>query len=271
MEKNSNSTQDGPDTTRTSSASSSEATAIATANADASSTADAKTKLGADVQKNAPRVVKHMNDDHGDSLLAYVLAFATGVENSSSDDDVDDHQLLLRQVLNGTRTMDSAKLTGIDVDGFLLEIVVVAVRSDGGADHLVLSNVRVPYDRPLQNARDLHAIAVAMHRKAYDKLGMWYKARNGYYQQVFKMVAFATYKSVRKQVRTRTPTPTRNRTAAVVGLTAAAAGAGCYYYYFFHRLSSVSDGNKGVASSTVAAAAAVEPLIRRPNDASSKY
>merc|ERR1712238_13720 len=77
-----------------------------------------------------------------------------------------------------------------------------------------VSNVRVPYDRPIQHAKELHHIAIRMHRAAYDKLGIWYKTKNGYYAQVVKMVAGGSYKSMKKNKKT---------TTAVVVVGAAAA------------------------------------------------
>ena len=136
--------------------------------------AAARAKLEADVAKSAKRVMKHMNDDREDSLVAYVLAFATGVEGTDPTKDKED--ALLRNVQRGRLSISSAQLTSVDADGFVLEIKLLETQS---SDVLVLSNVRVPYHEPISSARDLHHIAVAMHEMAYDRLGVWYKTKSG--------------------------------------------------------------------------------------------
>lgn len=194
-----------------------------------------KVKLEKDIRKNTPRVMKHMNDDHEDSLIAYVLAFATGVEghienNSNSHKEA----AQLQQVLDGRRTIISAKLTDIDSNGFLLEISTVEV-GENDHDHSSLckvSNVRVPYDRPIQKAKDLHQIAIGMHRSAHDKLGIWYKTKNGYYQQVAKMVTVLSYKSLKKN----------KKTVVMVGATAVAVG------YFYLGLGNNKKGSDNISS-----------------------
>merc|ERR1712216_204063 len=55
-------------------------------------------------------------------------------------------------------------------------------------------------DEPINSAKDLHVTAVRMHRNAYDKLGILYKAKNGYYKQVMKFIAFKSYKMIRNSV-----------------------------------------------------------------------
>merc|ERR1740130_1226238 len=76
--------------------------------------------------------MKHMNEDHEDSLIAYVLAFATGVEGHIEKMHSTSHKeaAQLQQVLDGERTIISAKLTDIDSTGFLLEISTVEVGSE---------------------------------------------------------------------------------------------------------------------------------------------
>merc|ERR1740130_666661 len=172
--------------------------------------------------------MKHMNEDHEDSLIAYVLAFATGVEGHIENMHSNSHKeaAQLQQVLDGGRTILSAQLTDIDSTGFLLEISTVEVgTSENKNDHSSLctskvSNVRVPYDRPIQKAKDLHQIAIRMHRSAYDKLGIWYKTKNGYYQQVATMVTVLSYKSLKKN---------KKIVVMVVGVTAAVAAVGYFY------------------------------------------
>jgi len=161
---------------------------------------DAATKraeLEAEISNRGKRVMSHMNADHEDSLVAYVLAFATGVEGT--DPELDKEDALLRNVQKGMLTITSAQLTAVDADGFLLEIKAAETDTPGEkCEVLTLSNVRVPYDKPIESAKDLHHTAIAMHQKAYHKLGIWYKTKNGYYKQVAKMVAFLSYKAVRK-------------------------------------------------------------------------
>merc|ERR1740130_1573630 len=181
--------------------------------------------------------MKHMNDDHEDSLIAYVLAFATGVEghienNSNSHKEA----AQLQQVLDGRRTIISAKLTDIDSNGFLLEISTVEV-GENDHDHSSLckvSNVRVPYDRPIQKAKDLHQIAIGMHRSAYDKLGIWYKTKNGYYHQVATMVTALSYKSLKKN---------KKPLLWLVGVTATVAAVGYFYLGLGNNKKVGSDNN----------------------------
>ena len=161
---------------------------------------DAATKraeLEAEISNRGKRVMSHMNADHEDSLVAYVLAFATGVEGT--DPELDKEDALLRNIQKGMLAIASAQLTAVDADGFLLEIKALETITAGEkSEILTLSNVRVPYDKPIESAKDLHHIAIAMHQKAYHKLGIWYKTKNGYYKPVAKMVAFKSYKAVQK-------------------------------------------------------------------------
>ncbi len=151
-----------------------------------------RAKLKASVAKSASRVIKHMNEDHEDSLVAYVLAFATGVEGTDPTKDKED--ALLRNVQKGMLSISSAKMTEVDVDGFVIEITLL---ENPGSNTLVLSNVRVPYHQPIQSARDLHHTAVAMHEMAYDKLGIWYKTKTGYYAKALKSTAIRSYDSMK--------------------------------------------------------------------------
>merc|ERR1740130_2033346 len=200
--------------------------------------------------------MKHMNDDHEDSLIAYVLAFATGVEghienNSNSHKEA----AQLQQVLDGARTIISAKLTDIDSNGFLLEISTVEV-GENDHDHSSLckvSNVRVPYDRPIQKAKDLHQIAIGMHRSAHDKLGIWYKTKNGYYQQVATMVTVLSYKSLKKNKKT---------VVMVAGATAVAVAVG-YFYLGLGNNKQGSDNNNSSDNNLSRSATTKEMLKSR--------
>lgn len=149
-------------------------------------------QLEADIQKSAPRVMRHMNDDHGDSLKAYALAFG--------------------QHPDASRTK-SAILTGLETEGFILELTL----EDGSK----VSDVLVPYDRRIQSAKELHKIAVDIHVKAFAELGVAYKITSGYYTTAFKMMGFQAYKSAKKRP---------YETMTIVALTVLAAGYGyCRY------------------------------------------
>eukprot|EP00531_Pseudo-nitzschia_arenysensis_P010993 CAMPEP_0116121910 /NCGR_PEP_ID=MMETSP0329-20121206/3941_1 /TAXON_ID=697910 /ORGANISM="Pseudo-nitzschia arenysensis, Strain B593" /LENGTH=216 /DNA_ID=CAMNT_0003615739 /DNA_START=56 /DNA_END=706 /DNA_ORIENTATION=+ len=152
-----------------------------------------RAKLEASVAKSASRVMKHMNEDHEDSLVAYVLAFATGVEGTDPTKDKED--ALLRNVQKGRLSISSAKMTAVDAGGFVIEIKLL---ENPESNTLVLSNVRVPYHKPIQSARDLHHTAVAMHEMAYEKLGVWYKTKSGYYAKALKSATVRSYESLKK-------------------------------------------------------------------------
>lgn len=163
--------------------------------------------LDADIQQSAPRVMKHMNGDHPDSLKAYVLAFGTPAGDC--------------------RRCESAVLTGLDVDGFLMEIVVkgrdLATCSPGSMGGVIVVKVRVPYDRPLQSAKDLHQVAIRMHMSAYRKLGVWYKIRTGYYSRAFRMIGAEVTKTLGKaKTRETIRTVATKSTVFLLGSIAAA-------------------------------------------------
>jgi len=139
----------------------------------ATTTKQDQEELEAELQKRAPRVIKHMNDDHMDSVKAYSMAFG-------------EHPRCVKET-------KSAILTGLDREGFVLQVTL--------DDETVLENVRVRYQGQVKTAKDLHMEAIGMHRKAYDKLGVWYKLSNGYYTQAAQMVGFQLYKNAKKQPR----------------------------------------------------------------------
>mmetsp|Transcript_30572 Transcript_30572/g.36347 ORF Transcript_30572/g.36347 Transcript_30572/m.36347 type:complete len:173 (-) Transcript_30572:344-862(-) len=124
--------------------------------------------LEKELQKRAPRVMSHMNGDHQDSIKAYALAFG-------------DHPDCVNT--------ESAILTGLDRNGFLLEVTL----SNGTK----LDNVRVPYVGDVTSGKDLHMMAIKLHRLAYDKIGFVYKIKNGYYKQVAQMIGFQAYKKMK--------------------------------------------------------------------------
>jgi hypothetical protein len=161
-----------------------EETDATTSSSTSTSAVVSPSSLEDDIQKSASRVMNHMNMDHADSLKAYVLAFGTPVEDCIH--------------------CESAILTGLDRYGFILEIIVKGNNDTNGTtdptkgennnDDKMLrrrtttKTVRVPYDRPLESAKELHQVAVRMHLAAYNKLGVWYKIRTGYYSRAFKMI-----------------------------------------------------------------------------------
>merc|ERR1740117_2646838 len=209
--------------------------------------------------------MKHMNEDHEDSLIAYVLAFATGVEGHIENMHSNSHKeaAQLQQVLDGGRTIISAKLTDIDSTGFLLEISTVEVGSEKNKnDHdpssslctSKVSNVRVPYDRPIHKSKDLHQIAIRMHRSAYDKLGIWYKTKNGYYKQVATMVTVLSYKSLKKN---------KKIVVMVVGVTAAVAAVGYFYLGLGTNTKKGSDNNNSSNNNLTRSATTKEMLKSR--------
>jgi hypothetical protein len=87
---------------------------------DEDTAATKRAELEADISKRGKRVMTHMNADHEDTLVAYVLAFATGIEGT--DPELDKEDALLRNIRKGMLTITSAQLTAVDADGFLLEI-----------------------------------------------------------------------------------------------------------------------------------------------------
>ena len=90
-------------------------------------------KLEEELQQRAPRVLKHMNDDHEDSIKAYALAFGEYPSSSSKTEKID---------------VNYAKITGLDRHGFFLRVTL--------KDGTILDNVRVPYQGSVTCAKDLH-------------------------------------------------------------------------------------------------------------------
>ena len=124
-----------------------------------------------DIQKRAPIVIKNMNQDHPDSLRAYVMAFG---ENTRC----------------AKETME-AKLIAMDRYGLFLDVTL----NDG----TILSKIRVYYQGKVSSAKDLRTEAINMHRLAYFKLGIWYKIKNGYYQQLAKVSVLKACKEAKRK------------------------------------------------------------------------
>ena len=105
--------------------------------------------LAEGLEKSAARICKHMNEDHGDSILAYAHFYAK------------------------LPTAVSAQMTGLTVTGFELDVRM--------ADGTIKSKVLVPYDPPLESAPQVRKVAVSMHFAAYNGLGFRYKLAKGFY------------------------------------------------------------------------------------------
>ena len=105
--------------------------------------------LEADVAKSATRVIKHMNDDHADSLLAYAAFFG------------------------GLHDARSARMTGLTSKGFELSVTM--------ADGTVRERVLIAYLTPLKSAGEVRKLAVSMHFAAYNGLGIKFKLAHNYY------------------------------------------------------------------------------------------
>jgi Protein of unknown function (DUF2470) len=143
--------------------------------------------LEEDLRRIEPRILRHMNEDHPDSLRAYVLAFGTPTVES--------------------RGCQSAVLTGLDSRGFVLEIVTTTTATSSTTmppSVTTTATVRVPYDRPPRTAGDLHGTAVRMHTMAYSKLGFWYKIRTGYYNKAVRLMGNEMNKILGKAKATET-------------------------------------------------------------------
>merc|ERR1712238_47210 len=88
----------------------------------------------------------------------------------------------------------------VDIDRFLIEIVLQAEKDDNENENenknhdedrnIIISNIRVPYDRIMQHPHELHVIALALHQQAYHKLGISYKMKHGYYRPALHSKAF---------------------------------------------------------------------------------
>jgi hypothetical protein len=85
---------------------------------------------------SAPRIIGHMNADHGPALRLYARAFTSAPD------------------------ADKATMTAVDRHGF--ELTVVTPRGIGPA--------RIAFERPLTQADDIRAIFVALTRSAEAKL-----------------------------------------------------------------------------------------------------
>ena len=107
-------------------------------------------KLAEGLAKAEHRISKHMNEDHGASVLAYAHHFA------------------------GMPTAVAATMSGINTEGFLLTVEL----PNGDVKEGVLA----PFSAPLATAAGVRKVAVAMHHEAFRELGFAYRLSRGYYQ-----------------------------------------------------------------------------------------
>ena len=116
--------------------------------------------LAEGLAKAEARIAKHMNEDHGASVLAYAHHFA------------------------GFPSATAATMTGVTVDGFILSIAM--------PDGSIKRNVLVPYTAPLKTAAGVRKVAVAMHVQAFAELGFAYRLSRGYYSGAFRQIVHHT-------------------------------------------------------------------------------
>lgn len=124
------------------------------------------------LQDEAPAIIKDMNENHQDVLVALSMAFG-------------DHPRCFKET-------DSAVLTGIDRDGFLLD---VTLKTQNGNKEMaaILKDVRVKYQGPVKTVEDMHKEQKSLPQLAFDKLGYKYKVVNGYYTKTIKESIKDTY------------------------------------------------------------------------------
>lgn len=128
------------------------------------------------LQEVAPSFLKRMNESHSDIIEAFSMAFGDHVRCSLET--------------------DSAVLTGLDRDGFLLD---VTLKTQNGIKEMaaILRDVRVPYQGEVKSVEDLYVVAERMQKQAFDKLGFLHKARNGYYPKAAKKSLIQTFKAAK--------------------------------------------------------------------------
>ena len=120
----------------------------------AAATAAATAKLEAALAKSAARIAKHMNEDHGMSVLAYAHMWFD-------------------------KRATAATMTGLNAKGFLLRVSM--------PDAAVHENVLIKYTSALNGAGQVRKVAVAMHFEAFHGLGIGYRIKSGYYKHYAQM------------------------------------------------------------------------------------
>eukprot|EP00930_Biecheleria_cincta_P105365 TRINITY_DN98031_c0_g1_i1.p2 TRINITY_DN98031_c0_g1~~TRINITY_DN98031_c0_g1_i1.p2 ORF type:complete len:157 (-),score=27.92 TRINITY_DN98031_c0_g1_i1:3-473(-) len=113
----------------------------------------ASADLSAQFEPHKERMITHMNEDHGDSLLVYAKHYAN------------------------CKGAIRAVITDMNTEGLFLDVFV-----PGGE---IMAGVFVKYTRPLTSVRDVRSIVVDMHHEAYNALGVAYKLQSGYYKTQF--------------------------------------------------------------------------------------
>mmetsp|Transcript_67603 Transcript_67603/g.209140 ORF Transcript_67603/g.209140 Transcript_67603/m.209140 type:complete len:154 (-) Transcript_67603:180-641(-) len=115
--------------------------------------------MAAEPFPRVPQIVSHMNEDHGDSILAYALHYA-GFDGTAK------------------ARATGASLTDLDYDGLTLSVTT----ADGG----VHESVRVAYPGGrLEDPKSIRKVAVDMHHEAHSKLGLLYRLQSGYTYRVY--------------------------------------------------------------------------------------
>ena len=123
------------------------------------------------LQEVAPAFIEKMNGSYPEIVKAYSMVYG-------------DHPSCMTET-------ESAIITGLDRDGFVLD---VTLKTNGNKDMAaVLKDIRVPYQGKVKSADDLEAEAESMYKQACDKLGYMYKAQNGYYTKAAKEGVIVTY------------------------------------------------------------------------------
>lgn len=102
------------------------------------------------LEPHKARMMTHMNEDHGDSIIAYARHYG-----------------------KLPRALD-AKISDMSETGLTLEVVMPGGETESG--------VFVPYSRPLVAVKDVRPIVVEMHHEANAALGFMYKLRSGYFK-----------------------------------------------------------------------------------------
>ena len=111
--------------------------------------------LAADLAQMEKRVCDHMNADHADSMLAWAHFYA--------------------QMPNAA----SARMTALTTDGFVL-----CVKLTDGTERMST----IAYDPPPKSAAQIRKVAVAMHFKAFNGMGLTYKLTRGFYTGAVRMM-----------------------------------------------------------------------------------
>jgi len=127
---------------------------------------DAAGDLDAQLEPHKQRMIKHMNDDHRDSLVAYALHYA---KMSGASD---------------------AEISDMTSKGLTLNVTL---------PDSVARDVFIPYSRPLTAVKDVRPVVVDMHKECYDALGCMYKLKSGFYKKKVEAAVAGAKKSPKMQ------------------------------------------------------------------------